>query len=67
MVGGTIADLFQAQDRGFVMNVFAFCIFIGQVGSTSFADSCLWWQAAGPFIFGWVGMNLGIQWAYGVC
>ncbi|ORX38933.1 major facilitator superfamily domain-containing protein [Kockovaella imperatae] len=52
MVGGTIADLFPAHSRGFVMNIFAMMIFIGQSG--------------GGFIFGWVGMYGGIPWCYGL-
>ena len=31
MVGGTVADLFRAQDRGSAMNVFSIMIFTGQV------------------------------------
>ena len=31
MVGGTVADLFHADDRGLAMNVFALMIFVGQV------------------------------------
>lgn len=52
MVGGTIADVFEARDRGQVMNLFALIIFIG--------------QAAGGLTMGWVGEKLGYQWCFGV-
>ena len=32
MVGGTVADLFRADDRGLAMNVFVIMVFLGQVG-----------------------------------
>ena len=32
MVGGTVADLFRADDRGLAMNVFGIMVFAGQVG-----------------------------------
>lgn len=31
MVGGTVADLFHAEDRGLAMNIFALMVFVGQV------------------------------------
>lgn len=52
MVGGTIADLFHAEERGAAMNVFTFMIFMG--------------QSVGSVIMGWIGMYLGIQWCYGI-
>lgn len=52
MVGGTVADLFDANSRGPAMNFFAFFIFLG--------------QSLGGAIFGWVGQELGIQWCYGI-
>lgn len=52
MVGGTIADLFRAHDRGPAMNLFALIIFIG--------------QALGGLTMGWVGQLLGYQWCFGV-
>lgn len=33
MVGGTVADLFHADERGLAMNVFSFMIFLGQVST----------------------------------
>jgi hypothetical protein len=35
MVGGTIADLFRADDRGRAMNIFSLVIFFGQVRAPS--------------------------------
>jgi predicted MFS family arabinose efflux permease len=52
MVGGTIADLFRAEDRGLGMNLFSLMVFIG--------------QALGGIVGGYVGMYWGIQWCYGV-
>jgi hypothetical protein len=52
MVGGTIADLFGANNRGTAMNVFSLSIFLG--------------QSLGGAVFGWVGQALGIQWCYGI-
>lgn len=37
MVGGTVADLFRANDRGNPMNIFALTNFLGQVNLT---DRC---------------------------
>lgn len=51
MVGGTIADLFNARDRGTAMSLFVFFTFVGQSGG-----AC----------FGWIGQRAGIQWCYGV-
>ncbi|WOO81607.1 Efflux pump radE [Vanrija pseudolonga] len=51
MVGGTIADLFNARDRGLPMSLFVFFTFVGQSGG-----AC----------FGWIGQRAGIQWCYGV-
>ncbi|CAK9782640.1 MFS general substrate transporter [Cutaneotrichosporon oleaginosum] len=51
MVGGTIADVFEARDRGQVMNLFALIIFIG--------------QGAGGVTMGWIGERLGYQWCWG--
>ena len=33
MVAGTVADLFESQERGFAMNLFTFMVFLGQVGA----------------------------------
>lgn len=52
MVGGTVADLFEARNRGLIMNLLAIVIFVA--------------QGLGPTIFGFVGMHLGIQWCYGL-
>jgi len=52
MVGGTIADLFQAKERGPAMNLFSLIIFFG--------------QAAGGLTMGWVGQRTGFQWCFGV-
>ncbi|TXT15772.1 hypothetical protein VHUM_00275 [Vanrija humicola] len=51
MVGGTVADLFSARDRGFAMSMFVFFTFVGQSGGAA---------------FGWIGERAGIQWCYGV-
>ncbi|WVQ81596.1 hypothetical protein IAT38_003720 [Cryptococcus sp. DSM 104549] len=52
MVGGTVADLFQAKQRGTAMGLFTLAIFTGQgLGITSVA---------------WCGQNLGFRWGYGV-
>lgn len=48
LVGGTIADLFHAKDRGPVMSLFTFTTFLG----TSF----------GPASMGWVALKLGWRW-----
>ncbi|KAI9636527.1 MSF transporter [Dioszegia hungarica] len=52
MVPGTIADLFHAKDRGSAMNLFALMIFAG--------------QSLGGALFGYIAMDWGIAWAYGV-
>ncbi|BEI96699.1 hypothetical protein CcaverHIS631_0202880 [Cutaneotrichosporon cavernicola] len=52
MVGGTVADLFAARERGLVMNLLAIVIFVA--------------QALGGVCFGWVGLYLGVQWCYGI-
>jgi MFS family permease len=52
MVGGTIADVFEARDRGQVMNLFALIIFVG--------------QGAGGLTMGWIGERLGYQWCWGM-
>lgn len=52
MVGGTVADLFEARERGLIMNLLAIVIFVA--------------QALGGMCFGWVGMHLGVQWCYGI-
>ncbi|TXT06467.1 uncharacterized protein COLE_05798 [Cutaneotrichosporon oleaginosum] len=52
MVGGTVADLFEARERGLVMNLLAIVIFVA--------------QALGGVVFGWVGLYLGVQWCYGI-
>jgi MFS family permease len=52
MVGGTIADLFRASERGPAMNLFSLINFLGQAG--------------GGLTMGRVGQNLGFQWCYGV-
>lgn len=64
MVGGTVADMFAPANRGFAMSIFTLATFTGQVGyrSLHFADG----QSLGGVAFGWIGQNLGIQWAYGV-
>jgi len=36
MVGGTVADLFRAKQRGLAMNVFVLLNFIGGVGNAFF-------------------------------
>ncbi|GMK57937.1 hypothetical protein CspeluHIS016_0407710 [Cutaneotrichosporon spelunceum] len=51
MVGGTIADVFEARDRGQVMNLFALIVFIG--------------QSLGGVTMGWIGESLGYQWCWG--
>ncbi|KAL7419186.1 hypothetical protein Q5752_006023 [Cryptotrichosporon argae] len=51
MVGGTIADILRAEQRGLGMNVFALIIFLGQ-GTLATAAA-------------WVGTYGGYQWAYG--
>lgn len=72
MVGGTIADLFRADDRGRAMNIFSLVIFFGQVRASLaryFVLSCLVpadSQSLGGVLFGWIAMNLGIPWAYWV-
>jgi len=67
MVGGTVADLFRAKQRGLAMNVFVVLNFIGGVSSSfenhpAAADV----QGLGSVVTGWVGMGGGAQWAYGV-
>jgi hypothetical protein len=67
MVGGTVADLFRAEQRGLAMNVFVVLNFIGGVGSFMYRlvsdTDC---QGLGSIVTGWVGMKGGAQWAYGV-
>ncbi|KIM74413.1 hypothetical protein PILCRDRAFT_828255 [Piloderma croceum F 1598] len=48
LVGGVVADVFQADTRGVPMNVFSFLILSG--------------QGLGAVIFGWVEMSLGFRW-----
>jgi hypothetical protein len=65
MVGGTVADLFRAKQRGLAMNVFAVLNFIGGVcPSSEFAINPNR-QALGSIVTGWVGMGGGARWAYG--
>lgn len=52
MVGGSIADLYSAKERGMWMNLMAFGIFIG--------------SALGTVPFGFVSEHWGVQWVYGV-
>ncbi|RSH78924.1 uncharacterized protein EHS24_001847 [Apiotrichum porosum] len=52
MVGGTVADLFRANDRGNPMNIFALTNFLG--------------QASGGLMMGWVGEKAGFRWCYAV-
>jgi MFS family permease len=50
MVGGTVADMFRATERGIPMNIFSLVNFVG--------------QASGGLIMGWVGQRGGIRWCY---
>lgn len=52
MVGGTIADMFTARERGKVMNLFSLFVFVG--------------QGSGGLVMGWVGEKAGFQWCFGV-
>lgn len=51
MVGGTIADMFAASERGQMMNFFTLVVFVG--------------QALGGLTMGWTGQMVGIQWCFG--
>jgi MFS family permease len=73
MVGGTIADIFRAEDRGSGMNIFSVVIFAGQVSFAFRASILTPWgkavadqQSFGGVFFGWIAMNLGIRWCYWV-
>ncbi|KAI5477994.1 Major Facilitator Superfamily protein [Pseudohyphozyma bogoriensis] len=48
MVGGTMADMFEASDRGIPMSLFSFCAFAG--------------TGLGPAVLGYVAQNLGWRW-----
>ncbi|ODO01705.1 hypothetical protein I350_06531 [Cryptococcus amylolentus CBS 6273] len=52
MVGGTVADLFRPDQRGFAMSFFTASIF--------------WAQGTGITFSGWAGEKLGLQWAWGI-
>ncbi|KAK4686907.1 hypothetical protein P7C73_g3215, partial [Tremellales sp. Uapishka_1] len=70
MVGGTIADLFRADDRGTAMSTFSLMIFLGQVSVSRSEvhvlaiDVSL--QAMGGIAGGWTVMDLGIKWCYAI-
>ncbi|WVR09225.1 hypothetical protein IAU60_006289 [Kwoniella sp. DSM 27419] len=52
MVGGTVADMWQADGRGTAMGVFSVMIFCG--------------QGFGIPAMAWIAQEVGMQWVYGV-
>lgn len=50
MVGGTIADMWEAHERGIPMATFSYAAFAG--------------IALGPIVGGWIEMNPRLQWRW---
>jgi hypothetical protein len=65
LVGGVVADVFQADTRGVPMNVFSFLILSGQgLGAVIFGKHRYECVEVGTYCgdTGWVEMRLGFRW-----